>query len=106
MSSTRCPAHRPSEARKVGKPLSALMPAPVRTKTRSDGLMEIVLMICFRIQGFKARFIPDPRQVLQHVQLVAPMVKADLFYSCRYSCEFHLFRQKLVVIFPVLCESL
>ena len=43
-SSMRLPAHRPSSARKVGRPLSALMPAPVRTKTRSVGEMEIVVM--------------------------------------------------------------
>src|SRR3974390_1139111 len=31
----RLPAHSPSSARKVGRPLSALMPAPVSTKTLS-----------------------------------------------------------------------
>src|ERR1700676_3916951 len=38
----RCPAHNSSEARNVARPLSALMPAPVRTKMRSLGLIEIV----------------------------------------------------------------
>jgi len=40
----RLPAHNPSEARKVGNPLSALMPAPVKTKTRSSVAIEILLM--------------------------------------------------------------
>jgi hypothetical protein len=40
----RLPAHKPSEARKVGNPLSALMPAPVKTKTRSSVAIEILLM--------------------------------------------------------------
>src|SRR5579872_4940278 len=38
-----CPHHRPFESRKVGMPLSALMPAPVRIKTWSDG--EIWIMV-------------------------------------------------------------
>jgi hypothetical protein len=45
-----CPAHNPSEARKVGNPLSALIPAPVSTNTRSSALIEIVLMINFYFQ--------------------------------------------------------
>ena len=44
-SSTRLPAQSPSEARKVGSPLSALMPAPVRTKTWSLLAIEIFLMV-------------------------------------------------------------
>ena len=33
---SRCPPTSPSESRKVGSPLSALIPAPVSTKTRSS----------------------------------------------------------------------
>src|SRR5258708_2567228 len=40
----RCPAHNPSEARKVGNPLSALMPAPVSTNNRSSAAIGIVVM--------------------------------------------------------------
>ena len=45
--STRCPAHSPSEARKVASPLSALIPAPVRTKTRST---EITMLPLHQLQ--------------------------------------------------------
>ena len=47
-SSTRCPRHSPSAPRKVGSPLSALMPAPVSTNTRSCDVngWVIVLLKC------------------------------------------------------------
>ena len=43
--STLCPAHSPSLSRKVFSPLSALMPAPVRTATRSSGWISMVACI-------------------------------------------------------------
>ena len=60
------PAHKPSEARKVGRPLSALMPAPVSTKTRSLAAMEMadIYMIKFsprsRSRWLIAPFSPLP----------------------------------------------
>ncbi len=46
----RLPAHSPSDARNVGSPLSALMPAPVSTNTRSSAEIEILLMVIFRME--------------------------------------------------------
>src|SRR5579875_3682936 len=48
-SSTRCPLHRPLLSRKVGNPLSALIPAPVSTNTLSSAPMSIFALIASNV---------------------------------------------------------
>jgi len=44
----------------VGNPLSALMPAPVRTKTRSDAVMEMDVMAALSLQ-----LLPNDNRILE-----------------------------------------